>query len=106
MRSQVPKTLTADISRKKLAIARPEALPDVIAEIPKPAEKINSIKIHQVTGMNGGGSGRDGIRVASVNQTLDGNKGMALQMPAMKKLGEEMGPSHESGLTRCYQRQL
>ena len=90
--------LSAEIVGMKVALARLEAMPGIVAEMVRPAEKIDSIKIHQVTGMNaslGEGGGAGG---APVNQALDSIMGMALQMPAMKKLGEELGLSMEAGL--------
>ena len=90
--------LSAEIIKMKLDIARLEALPAIVAEMVKPAEKIDSIKTHQVSGLNGaGGAGGGGGQ--PVNQALDSIMGMALQMPAMKKLGEELGLSLENGLT-------
>lgn len=89
--------LSEEIIKMKLDIARLEALPAIVAEMVKPAEKIDSIKIHQVIGMNGA-SGGEGTPGAPVNQALDSIMGMALQMPAMKKLGEELGLSMEGGL--------
>ena len=90
--------LSDEIVSMKVALARLEAMPGIVAEMVKPAEKIDSIKIHQVTGMNAGGtSGKAGG--APVNQALDSIMGMALQMPAMKKLGEELGISMEGGLS-------
>ena len=86
----------------KVALARLEALPEVVAEMVKPAEKIDSIKIHQVTGMGGGaagGAGGDSAGKPPVNQALDSILGMAVQLPALKKLGEELGVSLESGLS-------
>ncbi len=91
--------LSAEIIKMKIDIARLEALPRIIAEMVKPAEKIDSIKIHQVTGMAGaniGGSDTGGG--TPVNQALDSIMGMALQLPAMKKLGQELGISMENGL--------
>lgn len=89
--------LSAEIVAMKIALARLEAMPRIIAEMVKPAEKIDSIKIHQVTGMNAS-SASGGAGGAPVNQALDSIMGMALQMPAMKKLGEELGLSMEGGL--------
>ncbi|MFQ6546774.1 flotillin family protein [Aestuariibius sp. 2305UL40-4] len=91
----------AAIIGMKVDMARLEALPRVIAEMVKPAEKIDSIKIHQVTGMNGAGGASGGVGAsdkAPVNQALDSILGMAIQLPAMKKLGEELGVSMEDGL--------
>ncbi|HIP23424.1 MAG TPA: flotillin, partial [Rhodobacteraceae bacterium] len=90
--------LSTEIVAMKVALARLEAMPRIVAEMVKPAEKIESIKIHQISGMNAGGTGGSGAGGAPVNQALDSIMGMALQMPAMKKLGEELGISMESGL--------
>ena len=68
----------------------------------KPAEEIESIKIHQVSGLGGniGGSG-DSAQVGvgtPVTQAVDAIGSMAFQLPALKKLGEEVGISLDSGL--------
>jgi len=91
--------LSAEIVAMKVRLAQLEAMPAIIAEMVKPAEKIDSIKIHQVTGMNGPG-GADGAAAGGtpVNQALDSVLGMALQMPAMQALGKELGVSLENGL--------
>lgn len=80
--------------------ARLDALPKAISEMVKPAEKIESIKIHQITGL-GQPLGSDGNRVgerSASNQALEAILGMAVQLPALRKLGEELGLSMESGL--------
>ena len=91
--------LSAEIIAMKIRLAQLEAMPAIIAQMVKPAEKIESIKIHQVTGLGqpggGGGSGSGGT---PVNQALDSVLGMALQMPAMQALGKELGISLENGL--------
>ena len=87
------------IVEMKVALARLEALPDIVAQMVKPAEKIESIRIHQVSGLGGGASGNgSGEGKAPVNQAMDSILGMALQLPAMKKLGEDLGISMEGGL--------
>jgi len=91
--------LSQQIVDMKIALARLEAMPAIVAEMVKPAEKIDSIKIHQVTGLNGGGGAGGNTGGTPVNQALDSIMGMALQMPAMKKLGEELGISMENGLS-------
>lgn len=93
-------TLSEQIVKMKVDLARLEAMPAIVAEMVKPAEKIESIKIHQVTGLGGqgGNSGGGDGGGTPVNQALDSIMGMALQMPAMKKLGEELGISMENGL--------
>lgn len=82
---------------------RLEALPKIVKQMVKPAEKIDSIKIHHVSGgaLNRGSavdSGQSGDKPV-VNQALDSILDMAVQLPAMKKLGEELGISMEDGIT-------
>ncbi len=85
----------------KVEIARLETLPRLMAEAVKPAEKIDSIRIHQVSGLNGGagGNGTSAGDKPPVNQALDSIMGMAVQMPALKKLGEELGLSMDGGVS-------
>ncbi|EEE36690.1 band 7 protein [Rhodobacteraceae bacterium KLH11] len=86
--------------RMKVDLARIETMPSIISEMVKPAEKIDSIKIHQVGGIGAGapgGSAAGGDKPV-VNQALDSIMGMAVQMPALKKLGEELGLSMENGV--------
>ena len=94
--------LSAEIIAMKIRLASLEAMPAIIAEMVKPAEKIDSIKIHQVTGMGhaAGAVGSDGASGGGtpVNQALDSVLGMALQMPAMQALGKELGISLENGM--------
>lgn len=96
--------LSAEIIAMKIRLASLEAMPAIIAEMVRPAEKIDSIKIHQVTGMGRGIGGSGGDEVSSggggtpVNQALDSVLGMALQMPAMQALGKELGISLENGV--------
>jgi hypothetical protein len=65
----------------------------------KPAEKIDSIRIHQVTGFGGStqlapGGGASGVGDAGkppMTQVMDSILGMALQLPALKSIGESIG---------------
>jgi uncharacterized membrane protein YqiK len=88
----------------KVDLARLEALPGIVAEMVKPAEKIESIRIHQISGLGGaadGAAGSAGARPA-VNQVLDSILDMAVQLPALRRIGEEIGVSLKdelSGLT-------
>ncbi|MEM7057714.1 MAG: flotillin domain-containing protein [Pseudomonadota bacterium] len=90
------------IINMKVDIARLETMPKLAAELVRPAEKIDSIRIHQMSGLGGaGGTGGEGSGSDKpvVNQALDSILGMAVQLPAMKKIGEELGLSLEDGLT-------
>lgn len=88
----------------RVELAKLEALPNVVAQMVKPAEKIDSIRIHQVTGLGSGAGGSGGSGAAAdaarppVNQALDSIMGMAVQLPALRKLGEDLGMSLDTGL--------
>ncbi len=94
-------TQSDDLIRMKIDLAKLEALPDIVARMVKPAEKIDSIRINHITGF--GGTGGGGVNAgtgdkAVVNQVVDGILAMALQLPAIKKLGEEVGINIGDGL--------
>jgi len=78
-------------------LARLDALPKIVAEMVKPAEKINAINIHHMSGFGGSGVTSSGDRPV-VNQALDSIMEMAVQLPALKRLGEEVGMSFDKGL--------
>lgn len=97
--------LSAELIAMKVDLARLEAMPAIVAEMVKPAEKIDSIRIHHVGGMSGAGGQGGGLVGANaggekpvVNQAMDSILDMAVQLPAMKKLGEELGISMEDGI--------
>lgn len=90
------------LMRLKLDLKRIETLPEVVSRMTKPAEKIESIRINHISGMDGsggrkgkGGKGTDG---APINQVVDSVLAMALQLPAIKKLGEDIGMNVGDGL--------
>ncbi len=87
-----------EIVALKADIARLEALPKIIEQMVKPAEKIDSIRINHL----GGGSGNNTSGNNSkppVNQALDSIMEMAVQLPALKKIGEELGLNVEEGMS-------
>jgi len=88
-----------DLMAMKLDEARLKALPDVVERLLKPAEKIESIRINQITGIGGatGGGGGEGGG-STVNQVVDGVLSMALQLPAVQRLGEEVGMNIGDGV--------
>jgi uncharacterized membrane protein YqiK len=93
---------SGELIAMKLDMARIDALPEIVTRMMKPAEKIESIRINNITGFGpsggaGGGEGGGNERPA-VNQVVDGVLSMALQLPAVKKLGEEVGLNISDGL--------
>ena len=94
--------MSAEIAALKVQLARLEAMPKIVSEMVKPAEKIDSIKIHQVTGLGGGANGsggQAGSGASPVTQAVDAIGSMAVQLPALKKLGEEIGISMDGGIS-------
>jgi len=86
--------LAAQAADLKLELARLEAMPKIVAEMVKPAEKIDSIRIHRLAGFSAERSGAaGGGERPAMNQVIDSIMEMAVQLPALKKLGEEMGLS-------------
>ena len=82
----------------KLEKYRLDRLPEIVSQMMKPVEKIDSIRIHQVSGFGSsqpGGSGATdgsaGNGKAPVTQVMDSILGMALQLPALKSIGDQIG---------------
>lgn len=102
----------------KLERYRLDRMPEILAQMMKPVEKIDSIRIHQVTGFGnsqggvngalggpsaypaGGGSGGDAHGKAPVAQVMDSILGMALQLPALKSIGEQIGYDFSAALPK------
>ncbi len=88
-----------ELMRLKLDQDRLRTLPGVVEKMMKPSEKIESIRINQFTGMGTQGAGSaEGGDKSAINQAVDGVLNMALQLPAVKKLGEEVGLNIGDGL--------
>ena len=103
--TEADNALSPAIIRMKVDMARLDAFPAIMEQMVKPVEKIESIKIHYVGGLGGaglGGAGQAGSGPGGekpvVNQALDSIMGMAVQMPALRRLGEELGLSMEAGV--------
>ena len=89
--------LSGDVIKMKLDMHRVENMPQILEQVMKPVEKIESIRINQITGFDHG-SGNGGKDTPPVNQALDSILTMALQLPAMQKLGKALGTNLEVGL--------
>ena len=87
-RIKAENTRSKELMSMELEKARLEAMPKILAELVKPAEKIRGININHVTGLgksDGGGS------ASPVSQTIDSILDMAVALPAMKKIGDQIG---------------
>ncbi len=73
--------------------ARLEAMPRIVGEMVKPAERINSINVNHVTGL--GSQGGDNALRTPVASAMDAIMDMAVQLPLLKKIGDQMGVSFD-----------
>ncbi len=86
--------IKAENSRSDAAMAleaermRLEKLPAIISEMVKPAEKIKGININHISGLERSGTGG---APSPVSQTIDSILDMAVAMPALKKIGDQIG---------------
>jgi uncharacterized membrane protein YqiK len=88
------------LMRLQLERYRLDRMPEIVAQMMKPVEKIDSIRIHQVSGLAGApGSGAAGDAARPpVNQVMDSIMGMALQLPALKSIGDSIGVDFSSAV--------
>lgn len=88
--------------RMKLEQYRLDRLPEIVSQMMKPAEKIDSIRIHQIAGFGGGAAppaaNGDGAAKPPINQVMDSILGMALQLPALRSIGESIGLDFSSAI--------
>ena len=84
----------------KLASQKLSVLPEVVEKMMKPAEKIEGIRINNISGCSksGGAESEHSSDGSSVNKVVDGVLDLALQLPAVKKIGEEVGLNISDGL--------
>lgn len=80
----------------ELEKARLEAMPKIVSEMVKPAEKIKSINVNHVTGL--GGSSGGSAPSTPVAAALDSIMDMAIQMPMLKKIGDQMGVAFDDNI--------
>jgi uncharacterized membrane protein YqiK len=75
-------------------------LPSLIEAMVKPAEKIDSIRIHQVNGLggstNGGAGGKGGG--SAINDLNDLLSAQAIQIPLLNKISQQAGVTLDEGL--------
>ncbi len=80
----------------KLEMHKLDRLPEIATQMMKPVEKIESIRINHIGGFGGNnGAGHDG---SPLNQAMESILGMAVQLPMMKKLGEEIGLEFDANI--------
>jgi flotillin len=97
--NQAENTLGDAVIRMRLEERKLDRLPEIMTQMMKPVEKIDSIKINQISGAGGvGGSGASGGVDGAFGAAMDQILGMAVRLPAMKQMGEEIGLDFDSNL--------
>jgi len=93
------------VIRMRLEELRLKQMPEIMAQMMKPVEKIDSIRINQISGMGdslgSGSKSSDGALGSAMEQIL----AMAVRLPAMKQMGEEIGldfDTYTAGRTADY----
>lgn len=94
-RIQAENSRSPELAAMEMEKARLSALPAIIGEMVKPAEKIKGISINHITGLGRPGDGVDRIP-SPVDQTVSSILDMAVTLPTMKKLGDALGMNLET----------
>jgi flotillin len=92
-------TSSEALMRMKLEMYRLDRLPEITAQLMKPVEKIDSIRIHQFGGLPSGGAATGAPAGSAVNQAVSSILDMALQMPVLKRIGDSLGVDLDAGLS-------
>lgn len=87
-------TLSEAVIRMRLEERKLDRLPEIMTQMMKPVEKIDSIRINHIGGLGQGGDGADSAFGSAMDQIL----GMAVRLPAMKQMGEEIGLDFDANL--------
>lgn len=82
----------------RLEERRLDRLPEVMAQMMKPVEKIDSIRINHIGGLGGTGSGGKGGADGAFGTAMEQILGMAVRLPAMKQMGAEIGLDFDANL--------
>lgn len=97
--AEVENGLSEAVIQMRLQQHKMDTMPQLVAQMMKPVEKIEGIRINQITGFSGIGGGSENTNgKPMVNQAIDGLLGMAVQLPVLQKLGRELGVNLEQGL--------
>lgn len=98
-------TVSAEILAFRLNGLRLEALPGILAEMMRPAEKIDRITMMNIAGLGGAGHSGGGAEGAEttgpkdpINQVFDQIRANAVALPALTEIGKQAGINVEQGL--------
>ena len=103
---QAENLTSESLLRQRLEIHRLDKLPELAAQMMKPVEKIDSIRINHIGGLESGrrqaaidGTHTAVANISPMNQVVNSILDMALQMPVMQRVGDVLGADVQSALT-------
>lgn len=93
--------LSKDVIDLRVRLAAIEAMPGVVEQMVRPADKIDKITIHNVTGLGSGGQvgPNSGGAAASVSDAITS---MALTLPMVTELGRQAGINVNDGIRGLF----
>ena len=94
-------SMTESLVHMRLEEKKLDRLPEIMTQMMKPVEKIESIRINQISGFGGNGSGStngEGGAESAFGAAMDQILGMAVRLPAMKQMGAEIGLDFDANL--------
>ncbi|MCG8694008.1 MAG: hypothetical protein MI806_22615, partial [Minwuiales bacterium] len=93
-------SLSDAVIRMRLEERKLDRMPDIMTQMMKPVEKIDSIRINQIGGLGSDAAGDAGTAGTgnAFGAAMDQILGMAVRLPAMKQLGEEIGLDFDAQL--------
>ncbi|MGR3660315.1 MAG: flotillin family protein [Paracoccaceae bacterium] len=87
-RIQAENTRSDSLSAMELEKMRLKAMLGIIEQLVKPAEKIDGISIHHVSGLGGRSGGENSESTSPISKIVDLILDMSIAMPALNRLGE------------------
>ena len=89
--------LSDSVIRMRLEERKLDRLPEIMAQMMKPVEKIESIRINQIGG-SGSPTGSSDAAENAFGAAMEQILGMAVRLPAMKQMGAEIGLDFDPNL--------
>lgn len=91
--------LSAEVIEMKVDMHKVDMLPEIVNAMVRPAEMIDKITVHNVTGLGNAGGTTNGPNTGgAAGSVTDAIMGMALNLPMLTELGKQAGYNLNDGL--------
>lgn len=91
-------SMSESLVRLRLEERKLDRMPEIMTQMMKPVEKIESIRINQIAGLGSKSDGGEGGVDSAFGSAMDQILGMAVRLPAMRQMGEEIGLDFDANL--------